>query len=197
MNKNQLIEFLSNIKDEREVLIQVGEKCLPIIRVSYRVEDDNSGYCVLVANEEQKEPDDLPRDLNIWVDGACSGNPGPGGWAYIVETSEEVIVLDDQGGHPYTTSPRMEVTAAMMALAAISDGTKKNLDVYSDSQYLIKTMRNEYVKSANIDLWDKLEALAKSHNIRWWHVKKGTMPRQSECDKLAKSEALRVKHTPQ
>ena len=116
----------------------------------------------------------------IWSDGACSGNPGPGGWGAVLAWNGHEKEL--KGGEPDTTNNRMELTAAIEALTALK--RKSTVDFYTDSQYVRggvmgwiagwkrngwKTADRKPVK--NIDLWQKLDALREKHEIAWHWVK--------------------------
>jgi ribonuclease HI len=119
--------------------------------------------------------------IQIYTDGACSGNPGPGGWgALLRESTGDDIELC--GGESATTNNRMEMTAVIEALASLAPG--READVYTDSQYVQKgisewihnwkrrgwkTAAKEPVK--NVDLWMKLDALAQQHHVKWHWVK--------------------------
>jgi ribonuclease HI len=119
--------------------------------------------------------------IQIFTDGACSGNPGPGGWgALLRESTGDDIELC--GGESATTNNRMEMTAVIEALASLAPG--READVYTDSQYVQKgisewihnwkrrgwkTAAREPVK--NVDLWMKLDALAQQHHVKWHWVK--------------------------
>ena len=116
----------------------------------------------------------------IWTDGACSGNPGPGGWGAILAWNGHEKEL--KGGNPATTNNRMELTAAIEGLSALKRASA--VDFYTDSQYVRggvmgwiagwkrngwKTADRKPVK--NIDLWQKLDALREKHDITWHWVK--------------------------
>jgi ribonuclease HI len=118
--------------------------------------------------------------VSIWSDGACSGNPGPGGWGAVLMWDGHVREL--KGGAAETTNNRMELTAAIEALAALKASAA--VDFYVDSQYVRggvtgwiagwkrngwKTADRKPVK--NIDLWQRLDALREKHDIRWHWVK--------------------------
>jgi ribonuclease HI len=116
----------------------------------------------------------------IWSDGACSGNPGPGGWGAILAWNGHRREL--MGGEALTTNNRMELTAAIHALSALK--SRSAVDLYTDSQYLrggvtawIKSWKKNGWKTAdrkpvkNIDLWQQLDALAAEHDIKWHWVK--------------------------
>ena len=118
--------------------------------------------------------------INIYTDGACKGNPGPGGWGAVLEYDGEEKEL--YGGEPSTTNNRMELTAVIEALSALKRPCRVVL--HTDSQYVHKgitewlrnwkargwrTASKEPVK--NVDLWKKLDEVAQDHHIRWVWVK--------------------------
>ena len=116
----------------------------------------------------------------IWSDGACSGNPGPGGWGAILEWNGHRKEL--RGGEVDTTNNRMELTAAIHALSALKAPSK--VAFHTDSQYLrggvtgwIKSWKKNGWRTAdrkpvkNIDLWQQLDTLAAEHEIKWHWVK--------------------------
>ena len=99
--------------------------------------------------------------INIYTDGACQGNPGPGGWAAIVE--EDGGSRELSGRESKTTNNRMEVMAAIKGLEGTPDGSSVTL--HSDSRYLVNTMTKEWKRNVNVDLWDRLDALVASRNV--------------------------------
>jgi ribonuclease HI len=116
----------------------------------------------------------------IWTDGACSGNPGPGGWAAILRyaTREKEIF----GGEPLTTNNRMELMAAISALEALSRPCA--VDLHTDSQYLrggvtewLKNWKRNGWRTAdkkpvkNEDLWRRLDEAAARHDVHWKWVR--------------------------
>lgn len=118
----------------------------------------------------------------IWTDGACSGNPGPGGWGAILTYEGHAKELF--GGEPLTTNNRMELTAAIMALEALKRPCE--IDLHTDSQYVKggvtgwingwkrngwKTADKKPVK--NVDLWQRLDEAARRHTSVTWHWVKG------------------------
>ena len=118
--------------------------------------------------------------VSIWSDGACSGNPGPGGWGAILEWNGRRKEL--KGGEADTTNNRMELIAAIAALSALKG--RSAVDLYTDSQYLrggvtgwIKGWKRNGWRTAdrkpvkNIDLWQQLDTLAAQHEIKWHWVK--------------------------
>jgi ribonuclease HI len=119
-------------------------------------------------------------NVAIWTDGACSGNPGPGGWGAILRygTSEKDLC----GGEPHTTNNRMELVAAISALEALSRPCE--VELHTDSQYLRggvtgwmhKWKRNGWRTAdkkpvKNDDLWRRLDAATERHQIDWRWVK--------------------------
>ena len=119
--------------------------------------------------------------ITIYTDGACSGNPGIGGWGAILlyqERRKEIY-----GGDKYTTNNKMELTAVIEALSVLK---KENCDIeiYTDSQYVKKGItewffnwkKNNWKNSKkqevlNRDLWEKLDILTSKHNIEWFWVR--------------------------
>ena len=105
--------------------------------------------------------------IDIYTDGACSGNPGPGGWAAIIVQGNERLEI--KGGEEDTTNNRMEVTAALEGLAQTA--TNSEITLHSDSQYLVNTMTKNWKRNANQDLWERLDALVADRNVKWVWVK--------------------------
>jgi ribonuclease HI len=116
----------------------------------------------------------------IHTDGACSGNPGPGGWGAILAAAGHVKEL--KGGEPHTTNNRMELMAAIAALEALKRPCL--VDIHTDSLYLrsgvtgwIHAWKRNGWRTAdrkpvkNIDLWQRLDALSSQHRVRWHWLK--------------------------
>jgi ribonuclease HI len=116
----------------------------------------------------------------IHTDGACSGNPGPGGWGAILSYDGREKEL--KGGEAHTTNNRMELMAAISALEALKRPCQ--VDIHTDSQYLrngvmswIKQWKRNGWRTAdkkpvkNVDLWQRLEAALERHTVRWHWVK--------------------------
>lgn len=140
------------------------------------------------------EPGRLPR-VEIYADGACKGNPGPGGWGVLLRAGGHEKELF--GGEPGTTNNRMELTAVIRALEALK--RTSDVDVYTDSQYVQKGI-TEWVRSwkargwltadrkpvKNVALWRELDALAQAHTVRWHWVKgHAGHPGNERADELA------------
>ena len=142
-------------------------------------------------------------EVDIYTDGACIGNPGPGGWAAMIISENKKKQLC--GGEKMTTNNRMELTAAIKALEYCSQQNEKQLTlrqfkVYTDSTYLkegitvwINTWEKNNWKTAdkknvkNVDLWQRLKKLAKNNSIEWLWIKGHSgNPMNDLVDKLAK-----------
>ena len=124
----------------------------------------------------------MPEEIHIYTDGACKGNPGPGGWAAIVRRSGEDTEL--AGHEDGTTNNRMEVLAAIMGLEAAPE--RSNITLYSDSQYLVNTMTKGWKRKANLDLWNRLDALVARRDVAWEWVRGHVgHPENERADKLA------------
>ena len=124
----------------------------------------------------------MPAAFDIYTDGSCSGNPGPGGWAAIIEHEGETTRLS--GGERSTTNNRMEITAAVRGLEAAPPGA--TAVVHSDSEYLVKTMTKGWKRNVNRDLWEQLDLAVAKRNVdfRWVRGHAGH-PQNEEADRLA------------
>lgn len=144
------------------------------------------------------------KHVDIYTDGACSGNPGPGGWGAILRSGEYVKELS--GGDANTTNNRMELTALIEALSALRFPCR--VTVYSDSKYVIDAlklgwakkwkangwMRNKKEKALNPDLWDKLLALMDQHEVELIWVKgHAGHPENERCDQMAVEQSRRFR----
>jgi ribonuclease HI len=133
--------------------------------------------------------------VEIYTDGACRGNPGPGGWGALLLYGEHEKELNGSDAH--TTNNRMELTAAIQALAALNRGC--DVKLYTDSQYVRKGI-TEWVAQwklrdwrtadrkpvKNVDLWQALEAQIERHRIEWHWVKgHAGVPGNERADQLA------------
>ena len=134
-------------------------------------------------------------EVELFTDGACSGNPGPGGWAAILRMGEREKELS--GGDPATTNNKMELMGAISGLEALKRPCMVKL--YTDSKYVLegatkwihgwkkngwRTADKKPVK--NIDLWQRLDALSAEHQIEWHWVKgHAGHPENERADELA------------
>ena len=138
--------------------------------------------------------------VSIYTDGACSGNPGPGGWAAILRYGDREKVLS--GGEENTTNNRMELTAAIRGLKALREPCEVHL--YSDSRYLVDAvekgwargwqsrgwMRTKKEPAKNPELWKELLELLDRHRVELHWVKgHADDPMNARCDALAVEES--------
>jgi len=141
------------------------------------------------------------KKVTIFTDGACLGNPGPGGYGAVLLYGDHRKELS--GGFRLTTNNRMEIMAAIAALKALR--TPCEVDLYSDSQYLVNAMvkhwvrrwraqgwmRNKTEKAKNPDLWEELLQLCSRHQVHFhWLRGHDGHPENERCDELANQAAL-------
>ena len=144
------------------------------------------------------------KTVTIYTDGACSGNPGPGGWGAILEYMGHEKELS--GGEKNTTNNRMELTAVIKALQALKEPC--TVELYSDSKYVLDALqkgwavswrKRGWIKSdkkpaLNPDLWETLLDLVETHDVRYHWVKgHASNPKNNRCDELAVNEWKRLK----
>ncbi|MEG4587248.1 reverse transcriptase-like protein [Microcoleus sp. MOSTC5] len=140
----------------------------------------------MVAVQNSTETQTKPV-VNIHCDGACSGNPGPGGWAAILTVPGKQTKKAISGkADTTTTNNRMELTAVIEGLKALKKPCTVTL--FSDSTYVIHTMTKNWNRNANQDLWEELDKLAEVHDITWLWLSRNSTPELSECDRLAKEQ---------
>jgi len=142
------------------------------------------------------------KKVKIYTDGACSGNPGPGGYGAILVYGEHQ--KEFSGGEKQTTNNRMEVLAAIVALEALKETCE--VELYSDSRYLVDAiekdwvtrwkknnwMRNKKEAALNVDLWERLLVVLARHKVNFFWVKgHAGHPENERCDELAREEIKR------
>ncbi len=138
------------------------------------------------------------KKVTIYTDGACSGNPGPGGWGAILRYKD--VERELSGGEKETTNNRMELLGAIAALSALKEPCE--VDLYTDSQYIANAINEHWLQSwkaknwkrkggelKNIDLWQELDRLLSIHTVSF-HWVKGHADNEynNRCDKLAVKE---------
>ena len=144
------------------------------------------------------------KTVTIYTDGACSGNPGPGGWGAVLRYGEHEKELS--GGAPDTTNNRMELTGVIEALRCLREPCV--VELYSDSKYIIDALskgwvygwkKRGWIKSdkkpaLNVDLWETLLTLIARHDMRY-HWVKGHAENEynNRCDALAVAESRKYK----
>lgn len=139
--------------------------------------------------------------VTIYTDGACDPNPGPGGWAALLIYGSREKTLT--GSESDTTNNRMELTAAIQALASLNDPSQ--IEFYTDSQYLklgitewipnwrARNWRRKGGKLANVDLWQALDKAIQTHQINWHWVKGHAGDRNNQrVDYLARKSIPRT-----
>ena len=139
------------------------------------------------------------KKVTIYTDGACSGNPGPGGWGAVLCYKEKEKELS--GGEKQTTNNRMELTAVIEALQCLKEPCE--VDLYSDSKYVIDALDKGWARSwqkkgwiksdkkpaLNPDLWETLLGITDRHEMHYHWVKgHADNPFNNRCDRLAVAE---------
>jgi ribonuclease HI len=147
-------------------------------------------------------------DIRIYTDGGCSGNPGPGAWAYILLRNGDRLAAS--GAEPATTNNRMELAAVIAALEEVArhaGWAGSPLEIFTDSEYVQKgitrwirawesngwrTTSKQPVK--NQDLWKRLRSLEKGHQVQWrWLAGHAGHALNEECDRLVQQAIARQK----
>ena len=142
----------------------------------------------------------LVPEVHLFTDGGCSGNPGPGGWAFILRHVRSGTVKEESGGDPNTTNNRMELLAVIRGLAALKRPCL--VELFTDSVYVGKGLaewlpkwkargwrrgpRNEPQPVKNQELWEQLDQLASVHRVKYTRVAGHSgHPENERCDELA------------
>jgi ribonuclease HI len=143
---------------------------------------------------------DKPAEVQLFTDGACSGNPGPGGWAFILRHLRTGKELERSGAEPTTTNNRMELMGVIQGLEALNRSTV--VELISDSTYVLKGLsewlskwkangwrrreRDRWAEVKNEDLWRRLDQLLARHRVHVTHIRGHTgHPENERCDELA------------
>lgn len=144
------------------------------------------------------------KTVEIYTDGACSGNPGPGGWGAVLIYGEHQKELS--GGAPETTNNRMELTAVIEALSLLKRPCK--IVLTTDSKYVVDSVTKGWVygwkkrgwkkgdgkPAINVDLWERLLPLLQTHEVQFVWVKGHAGHKYNEmCDKMAVAESMKFK----
>ena len=144
------------------------------------------------------------KTVTLYTDGACSGNPGPGGWGAILEYMGHEKELS--GGEDSTTNNRMELTAVIQGLSCLKEPCI--VELYSDSKYVIDGLQKGWAEgwkkrgwikadkkpALNPDLWERLLELTHIHQMRYHWVKgHAENPKNNRCDEMAVSQWKRIK----
>ena len=144
------------------------------------------------------------KTVELYTDGACSGNPGAGGWGCILRC--DGVSKELSGGAPETTNNRMELTALIEGLSALK--YRCHVTVYSDSKYILDAiklgwakkwqangwMRNKHEKALNPELWEQLLRLCETHQVEpVWVKGHAGHPENERCDHMAVAESRRFR----
>ena len=142
------------------------------------------------------------KHVEIHTDGSCLGNPGPGGWAAVLRYGDFRRELS--GGYANTTNNRMEILAVIRALESLKEIC--TVDLYTDSQYVAKAIRERWLHKwqhngwqtsakktvKNRDLWERLAVLLEQHSVSFhWLKGHAGHPENERCDVLARAQAVR------
>ena len=121
--------------------------------------------------------------IELYTDGAASGNPGPGGWAAVLRCG--ALRKEMSGGFCHTTNNRMELLAVIKGLEAIL-WQDAEVEVWSDSQYVVNTVTQGWKRKKNGDLWERYDAVARNFRLRFHWIKgHAGHPENERCDRLA------------
>lgn len=140
------------------------------------------------------------KPIELYTDGACSGNPGPGGWGFLLRCPRTRKELERSGGEPNTTNNRMELLAVIRGLESLREPCQ--VELYSDSRYVGQGIRSwmkgwksrgwkrrdggRWVPVKNVELWQRLDELASTHRVTFHHIRGHSgHPENERCDQLA------------
>jgi ribonuclease HI len=151
---------------------------------------------------------DSKAHVELYTDGACSGNPGPGGWAYILKHPGSGKEKSASGGESSTTNNRMELISVIQGLRSLDRPCV--VELYSDSQYVVKGLREwmdgwkkkgwkrgRKAPVMNVELWKQLDELREIHTLKChWVRGHSEHPENERCDRMAVAaiEKVRSKH---
>ena len=137
--------------------------------------------------------------INVYTDGSCLGNPGPGGWAFLIleqkNASHFSEVYSDFGGTKETTNNRMEMLAVIEAMKYLHKKfPRSEINLHSDSNLIIQTLNQGWKKKANTDLWLEMDKLREKLDITFnWVKGHSTNKYNQQCDLLAQQAAHQYK----
>ncbi len=142
----------------------------------------------------------LPIEVHLFTDGGCSGNPGPGGWAFILRHLATGKEMEEAGAERHTTNNQMELTAVVRGLQALKRACR--IELFTDSVYVGKGIsewmpkwkqqgwrrkeQGKFKPVMNLELWQQLDALLERHQVRYTRVAGHSgHPENERCDELA------------
>ncbi|WP_107691526.1 ribonuclease HI [Campylobacter concisus] len=138
------------------------------------------------------------KTVTLFSDGSCLGNPGAGGWAYILRFNE--AQKKESGGEAFTTNNQMELKAAIMGLKALKEPCEVRL--FTDSSYVVNSInewlvnwqKRNFKNVKNVELWQEYLKISKPHKvIASWVKGHAGHPENEECDQMARDEAQKIK----
>lgn len=145
------------------------------------------------------------KEIKIYTDGSCLGNPGEGGWGAIIQHNDEEKIL--KGGEEYTTNNRMEMTGIIAALSWVKKNIVTNhseekftIHIFSDSRLIIETLTKNWKKKMNTDLWAEMDdamsdLVHQKVKITWnWVKGHSTNILNQRVDKIAVAESTKLKN---
>nr|WP_202890248.1 ribonuclease HI [Actinopolymorpha rutila] len=149
-----------------------------------------------------------PSHVELFTDGSCRPNPGPGGWAYVLRHPASGKTQERSGAAPEATNQRMELQAVIEGLAALRRPSA--VDLTSDSQYVLRGLRDwmprwkargwrkaDNKPVENLDLWQRLDELVAPHDVRFHWIKGHSgHPENERCDELANAARESLAHAP-
>jgi len=202
MIKSDIVKALSVFTDGARVVIPGppdGPKFLDIKTITFDQQDDK--FVVVLIPEEvvtqASSPNTAvqsshPDAMNAYCDGSCLGNPGPGGWAYVIDMTPISPMIKEAGGAEHTTNNVMELEAAIKCLKRciiLRNWSDLDIVIYTDSEYVSKTVSGEYNGKANASLISELRTLMNNPHIRFEWRARNSIPQMEDCDALAKAAA--------
>ncbi len=206
MNKDDIIRFLDPFTSEMELFILIDGYRVPIKTLTYEVSSGTTGRAILEPEHIIKP--DIVREGDerffLWADGACSGNPGPGGWAYFLSAFSVINKKYDglctykrTGYHKgSTTNNAMELEAVTRGLKAAysmpgKKSTKRAITITSNSEYVIKGITGQYAVKTNLPAWHDLKGVLA--NMDEWEIEWVRLSPLNAChrwcDQAAKAAA--------
>jgi len=204
MDKDELVYFWQPFMGEAElVVMDTNGNVVDIVEPKYHMTKDGTGKIALLlppsvkltSNKAEPVVKGPGEDIfTVWVDGACSGNPGPGGWAYMIESIKIRGPVKCAGREEQTTNQRMELMAALRALQKCQYlnteicglRARPVVEIHSDSQYVVNIMNGNYKNKANMELISVLKTVHNGMDITWIQVPRNSSVPMKHCDAMAK-----------
>jgi ribonuclease HI len=212
MLKHELENFWTPFFEEIELIVKDSKgNITPIDELEYHLENDGTGKIALIlpANveiilkkeEEIFETNEKDSHFDAWVDGACLGNPGPGGWAYVVHGPDGNYYRKYGSISDTVTNNQMELIAAMKAIEACITLSKTmnishdkiSIHIFTDSEYAVDLMIGRTKAKANQALVNALKNASNMFSVKWGWLGRNSCEPLACCDKYAKQAAEAAK----